>query len=140
MIIIFSVLSLLVILFIALPVMAMVAGESIGSIGAVLGDPIVRDSILLSVSTAFVATLIALLIGVPLGYLLARKRFLGKSLVQAIVNLPIVVPHTVAGIALLTVFGTQGIIGAPLETIGIKFVDAIPGIIVAMLLCQFHSL
>jgi molybdate/tungstate transport system permease protein len=133
MIVVFSVLSLLIILFIALPIVVMVFGEDLGSIGTALGDPIVRDSILLSVSTAFVATIIALLAGVPLGYMLARKRFFGKSLVQAIVDIPVVVPHTVAGIALLTVFGSQGIIGAPLESVGIKFVDAVPGIIVAML-------
>jgi molybdate/tungstate transport system permease protein len=54
-------------------------------------------------------------------------------MVQAVVDLPIVVPHTVAGIALLTVFGSQGVIGSAVEPFGIDFVDAVPGIVVAML-------
>jgi molybdate/tungstate transport system permease protein len=133
MIILFSIVSILIILFIAIPIIAMVGSESPDSLGAALADPAVTSAIILSLTTAFYATLIALVMGVPLGYILARKHFPGKSLVQAVVDLPVVIPHTVAGIALLSVFGTQGIIGSSLDDFGIKFVDAIPGIVVAML-------
>ncbi|MCK5548765.1 MAG: ABC transporter permease [Thermoplasmata archaeon] len=123
----------MLVLFIAIPIIAMIGGTSLDSLGRAFGESAVRDAILLSVSTAFYATLIAIFVGVPLGYLLARKSFIGKSLVQAVVDLPIVIPHTVAGIALLTVFGSQGLIGSSLEPLGIKFVDAVPGIVIAML-------
>jgi len=58
--------------------------------------------------------------------------FPGKRLVESIIDVPVVVPHTVAGIALLTVFGSRGFIGGPLEAY-IQFRDALPGIVVAML-------
>ncbi|MHC1567440.1 MAG: ABC transporter permease subunit [Candidatus Syntropharchaeia archaeon] len=93
-------------------------------------DPSVWDAIFLSAYTALLATAIAFISGVPLAYLLARENFIGKGLIEGIVDLPIVVPHTVAGIALLTVFGRYGLIG---QFSLIRFTDAIPGIVAAML-------
>jgi len=95
-------------------------------------DSMVWRSIWLTLYTAFLATVIAFIFGVPLAYVLARKDFFGKGLIEGIVDVPVVVPHTVAGIALLTVFGAHGLIGAPLASY-VKFVDALPGIVVAML-------
>jgi molybdate/tungstate transport system permease protein len=132
-ILVFSVVGIALVLFIAIPILAMIGGESLDSLGTAFGEPVVRDAIWLSISTALYATVIAVLVGVPLGYLMARKAFPGKSMVQAVIDLPIVVPHTVAGIALLTVFGSQGVIGSAVEPFGIDFVDAVPGIVVAML-------
>ena len=86
-----------------------------------------------SIIAATAATLIGLFLAIPLGYLLARKDFPGKEAMSGIIDIPIVIPHTVAGIILLLVFGTSGIIGAPLESIGLKFYYAMPGIIIAML-------
>jgi molybdate/tungstate transport system permease protein len=79
------------------------------------------------------ATLIGIFLALPLSYILARREFPGKGFVEGAVDLPIVIPHTVAGIVLLLVFGSSGIIGAPLEDIGIRFYYALPGIILAML-------
>jgi len=56
--------------------------------------------------------------GVPLAYLLARRSFPGKRLVEGLVDLPVVVPHTAAGIALLMVFGSKGVLGEPLASLG----------------------
>ena len=86
-----------------------------------------------SIVTATGATLIGLIFALPLGYVLARRDFPGKEVVEGIIDLPIVIPHTVSGIILLLIFGSSGIIGAPLERMGIRFYYAIPGIIVAML-------
>ncbi|ADD09211.1 ABC transporter permease [Candidatus Aciduliprofundum boonei] len=94
-------------------------------------------SLINAITVSFVAatssTVIGLIFALPIGYVLARRNFIGKSIVESIIDLPIVVPHTVAGIILLLVFGTSGIWGAPLEEIGIRFYYAMPGIIVAML-------
>ncbi|HIP97511.1 MAG TPA: ABC transporter permease subunit, partial [Anaerolineae bacterium] len=93
----------------------------------------VRDAIWLSLYTAFIATLIAFICGVPLAYVLARFQFPGKQLVEAIVDIPIVVPHTAAGIALIVVFGRRFLLGRLFERLGIRFVSAVPGIVIAML-------
>lgn len=130
---VFVVLSFIIILFISLPILAIISQETLGSLVNTFKDPIVRNAIILSMMDALFATLIALVFGIPLAYLLARKEFIGKSVIQGIVDLPVVIPHTVAGIALLLVFSAHGLIGAPLATIGVKFVDAEPGIIIAML-------
>jgi len=82
--------------------------------------------------TALAATAIAFVFGVPLVYFLARRDFSGKGIVESIIDIPIIIPHTVAGIALLTVFGSHGLIGDPLSSI-IRFRDALPGVVVAML-------
>lgn len=92
----------------------------------------VINSIFLSLYAGLLATLITLFLGAPAGYILARFDFPGKRLIESIIDVPVVVPHTVAGIALLTVFGSKGLIGAPLSPY-IRFTDALPGIVVAML-------
>ncbi len=91
------------------------------------------NAITVSFVSATISTLIALFLALPLGYVLARWNFEGKRFIESIIDIPIVIPHTVAGIVLLLVFGTSGIIGAPLSQIGIKFYYALPGIVIAML-------
>lgn len=125
----FVLMGFFILAFIVLPVATLLLSEDIGTLIETARDPLVFDAIFLSVYAAFLATLIALALGVPLAYILARKNFPGKQIINAIVDVPIVIPHTVAGIALLTVFGSTGIVGS---RAGI-FVDSIFGIIVAML-------
>ncbi|MCK4475531.1 MAG: ABC transporter permease [Methanophagales archaeon] len=96
-------------------------------------DPVVLTAIWISISAAICSTLIAFFFGVPLAYFLARKDFFGKSIIESIVDVPLVVPHIVAGIALYGVFMRSGVIGAPFEQVGIAFTDAFPGIVIAML-------
>ena len=120
-----AVLSSVIVLFILLPIVVTVSG-----IEEAVRDKAVWDSILLTYYAAMLSTLIAAIFGTPLAYVLARYRFFGKSVVEGIVDVPVVIPHTVAGIALLTVFGSNGLIG---NFSPVKFVDALPGIVVAML-------
>lgn len=96
-------------------------------------DPVVLKAIAISVTMALASTIIAFFFGVPLAYFLARKEFMGKSIIEGIVDIPLVVPHIVAGIALYGVFMRYGLIGAPLRKLGIVITDAYPGIVVAML-------
>jgi len=126
-------LGALLIIFILEPIVALLVSEDISTLSEIAGDKNVMAAIWLSIAMAFLATLISLLLGLPLGYLLARRNFTGRAIIQGIVDVPVVIPHTVAGIALLTVFGANGVIGAPLNEIGVKFVDAWPGIVVAMM-------
>lgn len=107
--------------------------SDLNSIIVNLQDTQVISAIFVSVYCALIATLIAILFGVPLAYTLARHDFFGKGFVESIVDIPIVIPHTVSGIALLLVFTSGGILGAPFSKLGIVFTNAIPGIIIAML-------
>lgn len=96
-------------------------------------DPELLHSLSLTFSAAGIATLLAMVTGVPLAYLLARRKFPGKRLLEAVVNLPVVIPHTAAGIALLLVFGRRGLLGQVLSPLGLTFTDNLGGIVVAML-------
>jgi molybdate/tungstate transport system permease protein len=132
---IFSLLLLVLFLFISITLSNMIFRQIFddfeGLVKAVENRAVI-SSIFLSLYAGFLATLVALILGVPAGYILARFDFPGKSLVESIIDVPVVVPHTVAGIAILTVFGSKGLIGGPLEAY-IQFRDALPGIVVAML-------
>ncbi|MEN1927176.1 molybdate ABC transporter permease subunit [Luteimonas qiangzhengi] len=78
-------------------------------------------TIALSVRVAGVAALASLPLAVAVGWLLARKRFPGKALLDALVHLPLVLPPVVVGYALLVTFGSQGAVGQFLERFGIEF-------------------
>lgn len=127
-----ALLSAVIVAFIFIPVAATISIQlyDFDSLFSALTDRAVWQSILLSYYAAFISTLIAIVFGTPLAYILARYNFFGKSLVEGIVDIPVVIPHTVAGIALLVVFGSNGLVG---QFSPLKFVDALPGIVIAML-------
>ena len=123
----------LLILFVVLPLVSTLLSTTPAAFMNSFGDPEVLKSIGLTFSAAAIATIIALITGVPLAYLLARRKFRGKRLLEAILNLPVVIPHTAAGIALLLVFGRRGLLGQAFSPLGITFTDNLAGIVVAML-------
>jgi molybdate/tungstate transport system permease protein len=126
-------LSAFLVLFIVGPLLRLLLLASPQSLGEALGDVELRDSIVLTIVTASVATLIGIALGVPLAYLLARRSFPGRRIVQGLIDLPVVIPHPVAGIALLLFLGRRSELGGALATIGLEFVSQVPGIVVAML-------
>jgi molybdate/tungstate transport system permease protein len=130
---IFSIASGLLILFIVLPLISTLLSSTPAAFLKSFSDPEVLKSIGLTFGAAAIATALALVTGVPLAYLLARRKFRGKRLLEAIINLPVVIPHTAAGIALLLVFGRRGLLGQWLSPLGITFTDNLAGIVVAML-------
>ena len=96
-------------------------------------DPVVIESILLTLYASFLATLIAMILGTPLAYVLARHDFLGKSVVESIIDVPVIIPHSVAGIALYALFMQRSAVGEAFSNLGIVFEDSLWGIVVAML-------
>ena len=104
---------------------------------SVIKDPVVINAIWISISATTFSTLVAFFFGVPLAYFLARNDFWGKSIIEGILDIPMMIPHVVAGIALYAVFNRSGVIGAPLKTLGIIFQDDFPGVVVAMLFMSF---
>ncbi|EHR78563.1 molybdenum ABC transporter permease [Thermococcus litoralis DSM 5473] len=118
----FALLGTFLVLYILLP-LAVIIGKQLldwEMIINVLHDDIVLEALRNSLLTSTATMLISLLFGVPLGYILARKDFVGKSFVQAVVDVPIVIPHSVVGIMLLVTFSN-------------KILDSYLGIIMAML-------
>lgn len=96
-------------------------------------DSRVIDSILLTFGAGLAVVCILILLGTPLAYVLARTHLRLNSLVEAVVDIPLVLPHTVAGIMVYLLFMQRGLLGAPLKEVGIVFEDAFAGIVVAML-------
>ncbi|MFQ6100153.1 MAG: ABC transporter permease [Anaerolineae bacterium] len=136
----FALLGALLVLFIAVPLLRTVAASSPALLWQTLLDEEVRASIGLTFYASLIATVLAFVTGVPLAYLLARANFPGKRLVEGLVNLPIVVPHSAAGIALLMVFGRRALLGRVFGLFGLKFVSAVPGIVAAMLFVSLSFL
>jgi len=127
------VLGSLGVLFILLPILATLLSTPLDSLIQSFSDAEIAKSIGTTFISALVATLIGLIIGVPLAYIMARFHFPMKKLIEAVLLLPIVIPHTAAGIALLLVFGSQGLLGSLFARLSIFFVDRISGTILAML-------
>jgi molybdate transport system permease protein len=123
----------LAVLFLAIPVIGLVIRAITGrALLDALSTPAVRDALVLSLVTTTVSLGIVLVIGTPLALILARRRFRGSSLVETIVDLPIVLPPSVAGLALLLVFGRSGLLGNTLQVMGIQ----IPFTTLAVVLAQ----
>lgn len=100
-------------------------------VGAAFRQAASAGAIETSVVTATVSTLIVVLLGVPLAYLLARGEFRGKAFLGALVYLPLVIPPLVGGVLLLAMYGPYAPVGQWLGDRGIRVTDAWPGIVLA---------
>ena len=106
--------------FLALPVATLVIRAiADGSLADVAGTSAVVAALGLSLATTAASLVLTVAVGLPLAYVLARRSFRGKWLVEAIVDLPIVLPPSVAGLALLLVLGRRGVLAPPLQAAGI---------------------
>ena len=101
-------LASLCLLVILAPVLFLILSSGPGTLWETLWDWEVQESLYVTFSCGLLATLFGLLLGTPLAYLLARTEFPGKRLLQGIIDVPIVIPHPVAGIALLLLFAGRG--------------------------------
>ena len=122
----------LFLLFMLLPTTKLVAVGGAEGVRRLAGDAELRSALWLTLGCATAATLIAVIGGTPLAYLLARRNFPGRSAVAALVDIPLVIPHPVAGIAILLALGRQSTAGSLLETIGTRITGSATGIIAAM--------
>ena len=102
-------------LLLTMPVVAMLARMPWSSVPDVLGDASTRTALWLSMRTSVAATALALVIGMPVAWVLAHEDFPGKRVVRAVCVLPMVLPPVVGGVILLYVFGRRGVVGQPLD-------------------------
>ena len=122
------------VLFLCLPLVALLgrAGTS-GGVAPALGQPIVVDALRLSLTASLAALGLAVALGSPLALLLARKRLPAAALLDTLVDLPMVLPPSVAGIALLLAFGRRGLLGGTLSAIGLELPFTTSAVVLASL-------
>ncbi|WP_316899470.1 ABC transporter permease [Pseudodesulfovibrio indicus] len=122
----------LVLLFIGVPMATTLTGPTWETFVETLGDAEVLGSVWLSMSTSAAAAAIAFVFGTPLAYLLARNDFPGKKVVESLVDLPIMIPHPVVGIALLGLTSPNTAFGAFLQSIGVEIMGTTTGIVAVL--------
>lgn len=125
-------LAAVTVVLLALPVVVLLGRALLGdALGTALADPAIVDALVLSLSTTAVSLVLTVALGLPLAFVLARRSFPGRTFVEAIVDLPIVLPPSVAGLALLLAFGRRGLLGGVLELAGISIPFTTAAVVVA---------
>jgi molybdate transport system permease protein len=124
--------SLLLLALLALPVLALLWRAGAEGMLSSIAEPGARSALRLSLLTSTLSVAIAIVTGTPLAFVLARRKFAGKAFLELVIDLPVVLPPSVAGIALLIAFGRQGMFGSWLASFGIT----IPFTTTAVVLAQ----
>ncbi len=106
--------------FLTLPIVAIFVNTGPGALVSSLGEEGAREALLLSLETTALALALIVVVGTPAAYLLATRAFRGRALVITLIELPLVLPPAVAGIALLAAVGPAGILGGTLEAFGVE--------------------
>lgn len=120
-------------LFLAAPTLLLVVRGGGAGVRGLLADGEIQSALAITALTATAATLIAILLGTPLAWVLARRRMRGASFIDALLDVPLLIPHPVAGIALLLALGRESPVGSALIAIGLRVVGSPLGIVCAML-------
>jgi len=107
-------------LFIGLPLLAIFQRVPLSTLLDQLHSPVARDALRVSLKTSLVALAFIVLVGTPVAHLLAKRRFPGRAVAITVIELPLVLPPAVAGIALFAAFGRTGLLGAQLTALGIR--------------------
>jgi molybdate/tungstate transport system permease protein len=126
------ILSSLVLLFLVAPLAGMFLHTGARELFSTAGDRDLQESIVLTVTVSLAATLFFSVAAIPFAWLMARKKFRLKNLVQGIIDLPVVLPHTAAGIALLGFISRDGVLGKAASAVGLNLVNNPAGIAIAM--------
>jgi molybdate transport system permease protein len=125
--------SLVLIAFLLLPSLVVLArGLNAGFAGAFF-NPVVLEALRVSLVTTGITVALTVMLGTPVAYLLARYKFFGQTLLDTLLDLPIVLPPVVAGVGLLLTFGRQGLLGRPLELAGISLAFSPAAVVMAQL-------
>lgn len=127
------VLSIALLIFLSFPIIKILISIPYENLMNAFNDKSIVGSVFLSIKMSFFSTIIVIICGSPLAYLLARHNFPGKSLIESLIDVPVMVPHVAAGIALLMVFGARGTFGAAFKRMGVDFLDTQAGILIAMM-------
>jgi molybdate transport system permease protein len=123
----------LVMAFLMLPIVALVTYQPLRELIDGFGSKVATDAIEVSLKTNTIAFALMIALGTPFAYVLARTRFRGRSLVITLVEVPLVMPPAVAGLALLVAFGRLGLLGHTLSALGIDLAFTQAAVVIAIL-------
>ena len=121
------------VLFLVLPLLALIWRTELPDISTHLAQPVARRAIVLSLWTSATATLLTIILGTPLALLMTRRHFRGRRALDTLIDLPTVLPPAVAGLALLMAFGRRGMLGQGLSVAGIEIAFTSLAVILAQL-------
>ena len=122
------------VLFLVLPIVALfVEVVPSGDAWSTISEPVVTDALRLSLITTAITAGLTVVFGTPLAYLLARRNFRGAGLIDTLIDLPLVLPPAVAGIALLFTFGRNGLLGGLIDDAGVAVAFTTTAVILAQL-------
>lgn len=116
---------------VVLPLVALLARVEWTDLPSLLTSGSARSALWLSLRTAAVSTVLCIVLGVPMAFVLARARFPGQALLRALVLLPLVLPPVVGGIALLATFGRRGLLGESLDVLGVQVAFSTTAVVLA---------
>jgi molybdate transport system permease protein len=122
-----------VLAFLVLPIVALVTYQPVVHLINGFATPAATDALGVSLKTNAIAFVLMIVLGTPFGYMLARSRFRGRSLVITVVEIPLVMPPAVAGLGLLVAFGRFGLLGHTLSAIGIDLAFTQAAVVLAIL-------
>jgi len=124
--------STVIVAFILFPLFEMVTQPSLSALGEAAADRDVVRAIWLSIYASGMAALISLVFGTPFAYLLARRSFFGKKFLESVIDLPIMIPHPVVGIAILSIAGRNHWLGRAMQQIGIEVMGTTTGLVTVL--------
>ena len=116
---------------VVLPLVALLARVEWTDLPSLLTSESARSALGLSLRTAAASTVLCIVLGVPMAFVLARARFPGQALLRALVLLPLVLPPVVGGIALLSTFGRRGLLGESLDVLGVQVAFSTTAVVLA---------
>jgi molybdate transport system permease protein len=122
-----------VMVFLLLPIVALFTYQPVHGLIENFGTKVATDAILVSLKTNAIAFVLMILLGTPLAYVIGRRRFRGRSLLITLVEVPLVMPPAVAGLALLVAFGRYGLLGHTLSVLGIDLAFSQAAVVLAIL-------
>jgi molybdate transport system permease protein len=117
--------------FLTLPIVALLLRVPVSTLADYATRPIVVDALLLSLYTSLISLGLMVLLGTPLAYLLGRHTFPGKRVLETLVEIPLVMPPAVAGVALLLAFGRRGLLGPLIEGTGFDIAFSTAAVVLA---------
>jgi molybdate transport system permease protein len=129
-----AILGLIGVLFFALPFVGLLVKAPWSQLGDLAGTSVVRTALWLSIVTSLITTVLAIIIGIPLAWLLARSEMPGRRFIRALLTLSMVLPPVVAGVALFLALGRRGLIGEPLnDAFGVTLPFTTAAVVIAQL-------
>ncbi len=138
-IVLFS-LFITILFLISAPIMKMLLSLSPELIKYITENKEILNSIFFTFKSSLFATLAGVIFGVPTAYILTRYNFPFKNIIESLIDIPVMFPHSAAGIALLSIYGSRFFLGKVFKTIGIEFVDSMYGVMLGMFFVSFTYL